>query len=74
MFSTKEENEKNRREDEKKRQNRINKLNDEIVRLDTLVHSEKARLEDDNLIDKQKQENMTYQSEFSKIEIDMNIA
>lgn len=31
MFSTKEENEKNRREDDKKRQNRINKLNDEIV-------------------------------------------
>ncbi len=74
MFSTKEENEKNRREDDKKRQNRINKLNDEIVWLDTLVHSEKAWLEDDNLIDKQKQENMTYQSEFSKIEIDMNIA
>ena len=74
MFSTKEENEKNRREDEKKRQNRINKLNDEIVRLDTLVHSEKARLEDDNLIDKQKQENMTYQSEFFFFFIDMNIA
>jgi hypothetical protein len=49
-------------------------LNDEIIRLDTLFHSEKARLEDDNLIDKQKQENMTYMSEFSKIEIDMNIA
>jgi len=60
MFSTKEENEKNWKEEEKKRQTRINKLNDEIVRLDTLVHTEKAWLEDDNLIDNQKQENMTY--------------
>lgn len=74
MFSTKEESEKQRREDEKKRSNWISKLNDEIIWLDTLVHSEKAWLEDDNLIEKQKQENMTYQSEFSKIEIDMNIA
>lgn len=52
MFSTKEEQEKQRREDEKKRANRIQKLNDEIIWLDTLVHSEKARLEDDNLIEK----------------------
>ena len=74
MFSTKEESEKQRREDEKKWSNWISKLNDEIIWLDTLVHSEKAWLEDDNLIEKQKQENMTYQSEFSKIEIDMNIA
>jgi len=74
MFSTKDEQEKQRREDEKKRNTRIGKLNDEIIRLDTLVHSERARLEDDNLIDKQKQENMTYMSEYSKIEIDMNIA
>lgn len=54
MFSTKEEQEKQRREDEKKRANRIQKLNDEIIWLDTLVHSEKAWLEDDNLIEKQK--------------------
>jgi len=74
MFSPKEEEDKQRAEERKRRKEKIQKLNAKIIELDTHVFKETARLNDDNLIDKQKQENMVLMQEFSKIEIDMNIA
>jgi len=50
------------------------KLNDQIVASDIKLFQETAKLNDEELIDKEKRITMKFKQEFSQISIDINIA
>jgi hypothetical protein len=74
MFNPREQDGKDRVLDQKEREEEIERLNKEIIAIDTTATHEDMRFKDPNLIEWKRTENMILQQEFSKIEIDMNIA
>ena len=74
MFSPKEDEAKERAEEQKRRKDDLDELNEKIVKLDIEVTRENTRLNDRNLLKKQQEVNLGLGQDYSKIEIDMNIA
>ena len=74
MFNKKPDELKRRKEENDKRDKRMRELNEHVARLDLELLQQKMKLEDKDLIKKQNEEVLKKGQDFSKLDIEINIA